>query len=218
MRILAIDTSGEACAVGIAGGERRIARSETIGRGHGERLFALLREAVEGAGAEFAGFDRIAVTVGPGSFTGLRVGIAAARGLALATGASTLGFSTLAVHAAEARRAGCRGPLLVVLPARGDLLYGQMFPRQGQEPEEPRLASAAAFAHDSAAVGAAIAGAGARTLTPLLGNPIIVHERSQPSVEDLLDLAGAAVAPLPPPKPLYLAEPDIRPAVPAGAP
>lgn len=219
LRILAIDTSGEACAVAIAAGGRRIVRSETIGRGHGERLFTMLQSAAAECHAAFADFDRIAVTVGPGSFTGLRVGIAAARGLALAAATTAIGVSTLAVHAATARRNGWTGPLTVLLPARGDLLYGQTFAAEGAALSEARLDSAEAFAGEAAASGAALAGAGSPAVARRRDGPAdIRHLAAVPDLDDLLDLAAAAQAPFAPPRPLYLSPPDARPSVPVAAP
>src|SRR5215207_11035135 len=101
--ILALDTSLEDCAVAIAAGGRVTLVRETIGRGHAERLFGMVEAALAEAGLRLADIDRFAVTVGPGSFTGIRVGVAAARGFALATGKPAVGISTLAAHAAAAR-------------------------------------------------------------------------------------------------------------------
>src|SRR6478609_5780043 len=103
MRILAIDTALEACSAAVLDTEagRTIAgESIDMARGHAEALMPLIARVMSDAQIDFSELGRIAVTVGPGSFTGMRVGIAAARGLALAAGRPAVGLSTLACYAA----------------------------------------------------------------------------------------------------------------------
>ena len=103
MRVLAIDTALEACSAAVLDPGGGITASESLAmtRGHAETLMPLIARVMSGAGVEFAQLDRIAVTTGPGSFTGLRVGISAARGIALAAGKPAVGLSTLAALAAQ---------------------------------------------------------------------------------------------------------------------
>lgn len=97
-RILAIETASEACSVALFSGEERIARDHRVlGRGHAESLIPMI-EALPGKGRA----DRILVSLGPGSFTGVRIGIAAARALGFAWGAQVIGYPTLALVAARA--------------------------------------------------------------------------------------------------------------------
>ena len=99
MRILAIDTALEACAAAVLDTAQGIVlarESIAMTRGHAEALMPLIERVMVKSDGGFAALDRIAVTVGPGSFTGLRVGIAAARGLALAAGKPAIGLTTLA--------------------------------------------------------------------------------------------------------------------------
>ncbi len=84
-------------------------RSEAMSRGQAERIAPMVREVMEAAGAAFAEIDRIAVTTGPGSFTGVRVGLSFARALALALGKPCVGISTLEALALEEGEAGLRG-------------------------------------------------------------------------------------------------------------
>ncbi|HLL28674.1 MAG TPA: tRNA (adenosine(37)-N6)-threonylcarbamoyltransferase complex dimerization subunit type 1 TsaB, partial [Xanthobacteraceae bacterium] len=89
MRLLAIDTALDACSTAVFDTERDrplFSESREIGRGHAELLVPLVDQTMKQAGVKFDEIDRIVVTVGPGSFTGLRVGLAAARGFALAAG------------------------------------------------------------------------------------------------------------------------------------
>src|SRR5499433_4052911 len=103
MRVLAIDTALEACSVAVrhtAHADVRVQESLPMQRGHAEALMPLIERMLSRAQLEVSALDRIAVTTGPGSFTGLRVGIAAARGIALAAGKQAIGLSTLAAFAA----------------------------------------------------------------------------------------------------------------------
>ena len=105
MLVLAIDTALEACSAAIFdSAEETIVASESqlMARGHAEALIPILAAVMQQAAISYAALDRIAVAVGPGSFTGLRVGLAAARALALAWNCPVLGYPTLALVAAQA--------------------------------------------------------------------------------------------------------------------
>ena len=218
MRLLAIDTASEACSVGVVDGTRVYTRSEDAGRGHAERLLGMIEAVMKEAGLAFADLDRIAVTVGPGSFTGVRVGIAAARGLALVTGTPAIGLTTLAVHAEEARLAlGPRPVLAVVTAGRGEL-YGALYDADGREMEPPLAASAqvlAAFAAGETVV----AGSGADLVIaalPMDTGVTVAHRRSSPAVGALCMLALRTPATDGAPHPLYLRPPDAKPQSAAG--
>lgn len=211
MVLLAIDTSGDACAIALATAPDAtpVTAVETVRRAHNERLTAMIRDVMAGAGVAFADLDRIAVTVGPGSFTGLRVGIAAARGLALATGHPLVGVGNLAIHAASARALAPGGPLLAVTAAgRGDL-YGQWFAADAIPSGPPRAALPEDFAAECDA-SAVLAGSGADAVAALAGGRV-VHRLHAPDLSAFVALAaatdpsGAAV------KPLYLRPPDAKP-------
>ena len=109
-------------------------------RGHAEALMPLIARVIDRAGLEFAALDRIAVTIGPGSFTGLRVGIAAARGIALAAGKPAVGLSTLAAYAAPLIAADDTLPVVSAIDARHDHVYLQVFGPGGRTIVAPRLA------------------------------------------------------------------------------
>lgn len=216
MKLLAIDTALEACSVGLSLGETLppVVRTEIVDRGHAERLFALVEAVLGEGGVKLADVDRYAVTLGPGSYTGIRVGVAAARGLALVTKAPIAGFSTLAVHAETARAEAGETAVMAALPAKGGEVFAQLFGASGEELTEAIVAmpeEVAALARKGSAV---LAGAGAAAVATAAQHlPLtIVHERSAPDIASLLRLASSVTATDAPPRPLYVKPPDAKPA------
>src|SRR6187401_3550354 len=142
MRVLAIDTALGACAAAVLDSQRgAILASETIGmtRGHAEAVMPLIARVMDAGRCEFADLDRIAVTVGPGSFTGLRVGIAAARGIALAAGKPAVGLSTLSTLAAPHVAARSDQVIIAAIDARNEQVYFHVFAPNGKTIVAPRL-------------------------------------------------------------------------------
>ena len=131
---LALDSAGLACSVAVSLGEELVAE-ERIDMIHGqaEALLPLVDRAVREAGQVPAALDLVVATVGPGSFTGIRAGLAAARGIALATGARLLGVTSFDAVAIPAARSDCsEAPfLLVALESRREDLYVQFFGPHG---------------------------------------------------------------------------------------
>jgi tRNA threonylcarbamoyladenosine biosynthesis protein TsaB len=215
MNLLAIDTALENCSVGIAlPGAAPVLRSETIGRGHAERLPGMIDAAMREAGISFAELDRIAVTVGPGSFTGLRVGVAAARGIALVVGCPVAGIGTLAVLAESAREIVGPVPVLALLDARRGEVYGQAFDAGGAAIGETEVGSPACFAGRIPA-GAVLAGSGANLVAKETGARI-AHRQAAPEIAALIRVGLAAPAPTEKPKPVYIRPPDAKPQTGAG--
>lgn len=127
MRLLAIETSGESCSAALfEDGMVLDARHETIGRGHAERLVPMIGE-LPGRGRA----DEILVSLGPGSFTGVRIGLAAARALGLAWGAKVRGYPTLALIAAMARSQGS-GEVGICMNGGHGEWFVQAFDKTGQ--------------------------------------------------------------------------------------
>jgi tRNA threonylcarbamoyl adenosine modification protein YeaZ len=219
MRVLAIDTALDACAAAVLDTERReLPASETraMARGHAEALMPLLARVMDAAHLEFGDVDRIAVTVGPGSFTGVRVGIAAARGIALAAGKPAIGLTTLAALTAPHVAAGFGGTVVPVIDARHGQVYMQVFGPGGRAVMPPRLASVreAAAAARSGSGPALITGSAARALAaewPSDEPPPTVVTASAPEIVWVARLGAAAQAERALPKPLYLRPPDARP-------
>src|SRR5512132_145236 len=128
MRILAMDTAAGACSGALWSNAAVVERVQSMQRGHAEVLLPMLVSIMREAGCAFADLDLIAVTVGPGAFTGLRVGLAAARGIALASSLPCFGVSTLgAIAEAIDWPTLVDRPALVVLDDKRDYVYAQLF-------------------------------------------------------------------------------------------
>jgi tRNA threonylcarbamoyladenosine biosynthesis protein TsaB len=143
MLILAIDTALDACAAGVldTGAGRLIAReTQSMKRGHAEALMPLIGRVMAQAGVGFAALDRIAATTGPGSFTGLRVGLSAARGIALAAEKPVVGVTTLTAYAAPVVSANNPPPVIAAIDARHDQVYFQVVSGDGGALISPRVA------------------------------------------------------------------------------
>jgi tRNA threonylcarbamoyladenosine biosynthesis protein TsaB len=210
MILLAIDTALAACqAAVLRDGVVLASGSEPMARGHQERLAPLVAETMRAAGAGFAELDRLAVTVGPGSFTGLRVGLAFAKGLALALARPLVGINTLEALAAGAAP---RGLVAGVIDARRDQLYLQAFVdgAPATAPDSLGAAEAAARLAELYLGGeAALVGPGAELLAGILPQAR-VDARPAPDVAAFARLAEARPAPSAMPRPLYLRAPDAR--------
>ena len=143
MRVLAIDTALEACSAAVLDTSSGITASETLAmtRGHAEAVMPLIARVMSAAAIEFADLDRIAVTTGPGSFTGLRVGISATRGIALAAGKPAVGLSTLAGFAAPLIADDDSTQVVAAIDARHEQVYLQVFGSGGRTLVTPRVAS-----------------------------------------------------------------------------
>ncbi len=162
MRTLVIDSATEACSAALfEGGAWLDGRYEVIGRGHAERLVPMIAELSDKGRAE-----RIAVSLGPGSFTGVRIGLAAARALGLAWRAEVLGYPTLALVAAMAREQH-PGPVTVCMAGGHGEWFVQDFAADGL-PERP-LASLSPAAAAEACVHPLVAGSQAERLVARRG-------------------------------------------------
>ena len=218
MRVLAIDTALEACSAAVLDtGRRGIAASETIAmaRGHAEALMPLIARVMDIADVEFAALDRIAVTTGPGSFTGLRVGISATRGIALAAGKPAIGLSTLAGFAAPLIAEDDSTHVVAVIDARHDNVYLQVFGTGGRTLVAPRIATLRDAVRAAMTGPARIVGSAATLLAAAwprgVDQPIAVEQCAAPDIGWIARLGAAASDGSGPPKPLYLRAPDAQP-------
>ncbi len=133
MKILAFDTAVTGCGVAVYDsslGQSWVERLETE-RGQAEFLVPMIQSVMQKAGVGFPDLDRIAVTIGPGSFTGVRIGLATARALSLASGKPLVGVSTLDLLLEQS---GVAGDVLVLVDTKRDDFYGQVFGSAAQEP------------------------------------------------------------------------------------
>ncbi|WP_395445197.1 tRNA (adenosine(37)-N6)-threonylcarbamoyltransferase complex dimerization subunit type 1 TsaB [Caulobacter sp. UC70_42] len=203
--ILSIDTCLGASSVAVLDGERVLAaRSEPMTRGHQERIGVLAREAAAEAGVAFADLTRIGVTVGPGSFTGLRVGLAFAKGLATALSIPCVGVNTL-----ESLAYGTKGFVAAVIDARMSQVYIQVFADDVSlmAPDALSLGEAAARLAELYSGGpATLVGSGAPLLADTLSG-VTVLTPAAPDPVAVARLAAAKSAPGHSPRPLYLRAP-----------
>lgn len=218
--ILSMDTTGNACQAVVSAGTMVLsARSEPMQRGHGEALIPMVEQVLEDAGIGYEQLQRIGVTVGPGSFTGLRVGLAAARGFSATLNIPVVGIGTLeALALTDALLSGVTCQRAAALDARNGLVYGQRFAEDGTPMEPANVMSDIVFAASVqpgmrlvGPVQAVIAALARSTHKPVtLGT-----NKAVPSAAALAELAWNG-DPTERPKPLYLKNADAVPAKSAG--
>ena len=218
MLILAIDTALDACAAAVLDTEagKLIAHeSLPMKRGHAEALMPLIARVMKASGVAFASLDRIAVTTGPGSFTGLRVGLSAARGIALAASKPVVGLTTLTAYAAPVVGQNSEHPVISAIDARHDHVYFQVVSGDGGSLVRPRVAPIAE-ALDAVRFGAPhLVGNAAGILSQHwpaeAPPPFRVDAQPAPDIAWVAWL-GAAVSPdTAPARPYYLRAPDAKP-------
>lgn len=218
--ILAIDTAlaaTSACLLVL--GESKPFASETLPMqgGHAEALLPLLDRVVARSAGGFASITRVAVTIGPGSFTGIRIGVAAARGIGLACKIPVVGVSTLSALAAPSITAGVRPPIMAVIDARHGNVYVQSFGARGETLFGPVLVPAAEAAQSAGAGPLFLVGSGAPLVAVAaraLGIAAEVDDGSLvPDIGFVARLGALADPNQARPRPLYLKAPDATPPV-----
>jgi tRNA threonylcarbamoyladenosine biosynthesis protein TsaB len=220
MNILALDTSMGSCGAAVLTADGRVvAREERMARGHAEALMPMIAEAMAEAGLDYRQLDLIAATLGPGSFTGVRIAIAAARGFALVTPAKLWGTDSLTVMARTALDAGAvetaGKPFVVAVDARAGALYLGLYDGAGHQRDGPLLVetgNAVALLPPDLTVAV---GNGAEALARAAqerGRDIDVKLVDlEPSAIALARLARDAGESVPTLRPLYLRPPDAKP-------
>ena len=220
MKVLAFDSATSACSAAIwCDGEIQARRFESMERGQSETLMPMVVEVLKEAGLTFADIDFIAVTIGPGAFTGVRIGLAAARGMALAGGLPVIGVTTFeaVAHGTDAdQRAG--RPLVVAIDAKRTDIYAQSFGPDLSPLGPPAAVMPEALASALPPGSLLIAGDGAPQLRAALGAADMDRIRFVPGVgaPDAVHIAAlaakraATAAVDAAPRPLYLRPPDAR--------
>lgn len=212
MVVLAIDTSESHCSAALMLADGSAShKMEDIGRGHAERLIPMIEELLEEAGLVYGDIERIAVVTGPGTFTGLRIGLSVARGLALTLGVPCIGVMSLMALAAESLSLDPR-PSHVLVKGRGGQVFFQSYDQlddtaipiavQDAVNVDLEIAASAMAAMPGTIVGSGIAllddvPAGCRVAERVAVNPVILARLS----------AGMEPAKNPP-EPTYLRQAD----------
>lgn len=217
--VLALDTALGVCAAAVfdAGfGQTLAVQSYVMSRGHAEVLMPIVERVMRDAGIAYDELERVVTTTGPGSFTGLRVGIAAARGIALACGKPAVGVSTLdalcAPHITDTETV----PTVAAIDAKHGNFYLQMVGAGGRVLVAPRVASLEEAVRTVAIGLVRIVGSGAEPIAnhwplPDVPRPLLLDPRPAPDIVWVARLGGKADPDRSLPRPLYLRAPDARP-------
>ncbi len=216
MNLLAIDTAANLCAACVWDTEAGVERGRSVadlGKGHAEYLMTTIAEALAAAGCGYGDLGMLAVATGPGSFTGVRVGVATSRGLALALKIPAVGVSTLDAMAAEAAVARPGRKVLAAIDAGRDEFYVALYDELAKPvygPAVTTLATALEIARRDLPV---LAGSAARKIAdglfPL--SPVVGPEAATADIATYARIAAARGPDPRPPVPLYLREPDAKP-------
>lgn len=218
MLILAIDTALDACSAAVldTDANKIIAQeSQPMKRGHAEALMPLIARVMKASTIAFAALDRIAVTTGPGSFTGLRVGLSAARGIALAADKPVVGLTTLTAYAAPVVAENGEHPIISAIDARHDHVYFQVVSGDGSSLVKPKVAPITEALEAQRFGRAHLVGNAATILAERwpadAPPPFKVDPQAAPDIAWVAWL-GAAVNPeTAPARPYYLRAPDAKP-------
>ena len=221
MNILAIDTSlGAASACVLAEGAREPLAGETLvmERGHAEALLPLVDRVVSRIDGGFDALSRVAVTIGPGSFTGIRIGISAARAFGLACNVPVIGVSTLAALAARLIVADDDRDIVAAIDARHGHVYVQGFTSRGRPLGPPAYMPARAAVESFKPGPLRLVGSGAPALAiEAWSAGIDVENKGQNPLPDIALVARLGLLANPqasPALPLYLKAPDAKPNLP----
>jgi tRNA threonylcarbamoyladenosine biosynthesis protein TsaB len=226
MIVLGLDTATKACSAAVWKQGAVLAREcVPMERGHTEALIPMVERVLGAAALAFRDLDLIAVTVGPGAFTGLRVGLAAARGIALAADIPCIGVTTLeAIAAAVPRQEQDERIVLVVLETKRGDFYAQAFSPEGIGLAAPRVVDATALPDLVQVREAVVAGdAAAAVIAELRAAGVVAELATVAEFADagvVADIAArrflAKEGPLQPPSPLYVRRPEAQLAVSGG--
>ena len=216
MIVMGLDTALHRCSVAILDGDHVLAdHAIDLERGHAERLAPMVTAALGDAGIGVNDLQRVGVVVGPGGFTGVRVGLSFARGLGIGTDLDVVGVTSLAALAqniSDAKEADLIGS---VIDARGGQVYTALYNQNGETLMAPVVASpkdAAVLlnekAHDAKTL---LVGSGANLIAALPGDWSCAEVSTQIDSKHVARIAARRPRPEGPPPPLYLRPPDAKP-------
>jgi tRNA threonylcarbamoyladenosine biosynthesis protein TsaB len=216
--VLALDTALAACSVCLFDAQRdKVIASESavLGKGHAEALLPMLERVIAKLDGGWGAIDRIGVSVGPGSYTGLRVGIAAARAAALATGRPAIGVTTLAALAAPLLGVSEDMPIAAAIDARHGNVFFQLFSPEGRPLEEPAALSLAEAAERIGDRPVHLVGSASQALLSVVmqrgGKARASHAEAAPDIVCVAKLAAAADPNASAPDPVYVKPAQARP-------
>jgi tRNA threonylcarbamoyladenosine biosynthesis protein TsaB len=218
MRILAIDTSCGAASVAVVEGGRAAplaVMSRPMARGHADALPLMVEEAMRGIDGGFPSLTRIAVATGPGSFTGIRIGVAMARAMGMALAIPVVGVSTLAAFAAPLLSEPRTGIIAAAIDARHGSVYFQLFEASGRPLGPPRCDTPRECVRAIGAGPAWLAGDAAALVASEAQRAGLAYDLDAArAAPDIVAVAwmGLAVEPsMSPARPVYVKPPDARP-------
>lgn len=218
MRVLAIDTALGACSTCVFDAGEGVMLAQTsvaMVKGHAEALIPQIDTMMAEISGGFASLDRIAVTVGPGSYTGLRVGLSAANAIGFATGKPVVGISTLAALAAPLMTAGESTVVASAIDARHGEIYIQLVTSSGRSIIAPRQIAAKDAARMMGSGPIRLVGSGAPRLAVeawTIGiDAVVIDAPVAPGIVWVARLGALAVPDEQPARPLYLKAADAKP-------
>ena len=218
MKILALDTAASWCSVAVYDCDGDIVLADVsanIGKGHAEVLMGYVERAVTEAKLSLHDMDRIAVNIGPGSFTGVRIGVSAARGFALALDVPAIGITTFEALAAQTQSLSPERPTLVLLDAHREEIYAQSFDAKGSPSAKPLVLSReeAETLAASQTESTVLAGSAAPTINEAIGSRFTLGPAEPTAKIGFYARLASSRLPDEAPKPLYMRGPDAKPQV-----
>lgn len=218
MIVLAIDTALDYCSAAVLDATTKaVIAQETLEmkRGHAEALMPLIARVMTASGLSYLELDRIAVTTGPGSFTGLRVGISAARGIGLAADKPVIGLTTLAAYAAPLVAEKQENPIIAAIDARHDHVYFQVVAGNGSVLMRPAVMPIEETFAASRFGALRMVGNAAKLLADRwprnVAAPVLVDPKPGPDITWVAWIGAATDPSAAPAKPFYLRAPDAKP-------
>lgn len=217
MKLLALDTAANLCSVAVLDVESGVMLAEIsddIGKGHAERLMGIIEQTLRSAGVALGEIGRIAVSIGPGSFTGVRVGVSTARGFSLALQCPAVGITTLEALAFDAAKQYPGRPVHSIIDARREEVYAQSFKGDGTAASEPTVTNLPEILELLSTSGQfpVLSGSGAGLVNERLEKPLeIAAAGATGTIEAFARIGAARVETGEAPKPLYLRGLDVKP-------